>query len=222
MGPILTVVALERSIIGTRGVEQLRNDNYAPASLKWGNYLTDIVIRRELIDNLHRNQNNNRRVVTIVLRRRGCTTILADVQYQSINNDTQHLSLVAVKPNEILKLQVPVRVLKDERHQAGLLFSIGKRKVRVVCLPESAPHALNIDLRKDIPNGKVFVSDLILPKGVKLTELETKRNSLVLSQVLVKRESGTTDDKTTTGTLNDVLANKQPAGKERKEEEKES
>lgn len=106
------------------------------------------------------------------------TTIVKDVTFDPRYNAITHIVFGAIKANEKVDAEVPVRPVYSEGNEsspaerAGLIVLAQTTSVEVKALPKDLPDALTYDAEKLVNVGdQVTVADLQVPSGV---EVETE------------------------------------------------
>ena len=117
------------------------------------------------------------------------SAILRDLQRHPSRPVIMHMDLQRVNATEKLKTQAPVHVIGEETSaavKAGGLVSHDLTEVAIECLPGDLPEYLEVDI-SDMEVGDVkHLSDLTVPEGVVLSDLQ-RENDLAVVSIHAKR-----------------------------------
>jgi len=110
--------------------------------------------------------------------------IVKDIQMHPAKNVVVHVDLQRVVENEKLRIMLPIH-FKNETASPGVKVQGGvvshmRSDVEVICLPKDLPEFLELDLANMNLNETKFLSDVPLPPGVAIPELQ-HRNAAVVS-----------------------------------------
>jgi large subunit ribosomal protein L25 len=111
--------------------------------------------------------------------------IIKDVQMHPAKNAIMHIDLQRVLADEKIRIHLPIHFhgaagspgVKTE----GGVVSHRISDVEVVCLPKDLPEFLELDLSQMKLNETKFLSDIPLPAGVVIPQLQQGRNVAVVS-----------------------------------------
>lgn len=111
--------------------------------------------------------------------------IVKDVQMHPAKSAIVHIDLQRVLENEKIRIHLPIHFhgaaaspgVKTE----GGVVSHRISDVEVVCLPKDLPESLELDLTEMKLNDTKFLSDIPLPAGVVIPQLQQGRNIAVVS-----------------------------------------
>lgn len=94
--------------------------------------------------------------------------MIKDVDINPVKGTVRHVAFHAVKRNEKVSAEVPVRIDGEIPGQkVGLLFLQNLDNVQIEALPANLPDELLIDGAKLVEEGdKVTVADIVVPNGV--------------------------------------------------------
>jgi large subunit ribosomal protein L25 len=110
--------------------------------------------------------------------------IIKDVQMHPAKNLVVHVDLQRVVENEAIRIRLPIH-FKGESISPGVKTQGGvvshmRADVEISCLPKDLPEFLVLDLSGMSLNDTKFLSDIPLPAGVSIPELN-QRNAPVAS-----------------------------------------
>lgn len=98
--------------------------------------------------------------------------IIKRVDKGPVKNTLRHVSFHAIKANEPVVTEVPIRLLNEdesEAKRAGLVLMQVLEEVEVKALPKDLPEAIEVDvLNLKEAGDKITLGDIKLPKGVEL------------------------------------------------------
>lgn len=100
--------------------------------------------------------------------------MIKDIDMDPVRNRIRHVSFHAVKANEPVEAEVPIRLVGEGEsvaEKAGLVVLQALDKILVKALPMDLPEALEADIRGLAEAGdRVTLGDIELPKGVELVD----------------------------------------------------
>lgn len=176
MGEKITLKIDERTVHGKK-VKSLRNAGLIPAVV-YGSGMEPMAIQAE--------SSEVRRVVLAAgkhtpvhltgTKRR--IAMIKDVEYHpSKGNVIRHVSFHAVKADEPVHAEIPVRLIgvgESAAEKAGLVVLQAIDKIEVKALPTELPEAIEIDITNLAAAGdRVTLGDAKLAKGVEFVEHDT-------------------------------------------------
>lgn len=99
--------------------------------------------------------------------------VLRDMQRHPSKPVIMHMDFQRVADNVELHMHIPLHFMNEEKSAAaktsGIIVSHQLTEVEVSCLPDDLPEFIEVDLAKFKPGDMLRLSDIKLPKGVKLT-----------------------------------------------------
>jgi len=115
-------------------------------------------------------------VLNIKVGDKSQAAILKDLQRHPAKHQIMHIDLQRIVEDEEIKMNVPLHFLNEEE-AVGVRDGGGKvahlrTDVEVVCLPKYLPEYLEIDVADLELDAMLHLSDLTLPEGVRIPELE--------------------------------------------------
>jgi large subunit ribosomal protein L25 len=103
--------------------------------------------------------------------------MIKDVELDPVKGKLRHVSFHAVKANEPVVAEVPIRLIgegESEAERAGLVVLQSLDRLEVRALPMDLPEALEVTISDLKEAGEqVTVGDIVLPKDVELVEHKT-------------------------------------------------
>jgi large subunit ribosomal protein L25 len=123
-------------------------------------------------------------IVQLKIGDRTQEAIVKDIQMHPAKNVVVHVDLQRVVENERIRITLPIH-FKNETASPGVKTEGGvvshmRSDVEVVALPKDLPEFLELDLSSMHLNETKFLSDVPLPEGVSIPELQ-HRNAAVVS-----------------------------------------
>ena len=123
-------------------------------------------------------------IVQLKIGDRTQEAIVKDIQMHPAKNVVVHVDLQRVVENEKIRIMLPIH-FKNETVSPGVKVQGGvvshmRSDVEVTCLPKDLPEFLELDLVGMNLNETKFLSDVPLPPGVTIPELQ-HRNAAVVS-----------------------------------------
>ena len=103
--------------------------------------------------------------------------MIKDVEISPVRNTIAHVSFHAVKANEPVEAEVPIRLVgegESEAEKAGFIILQNIESLEVKALPMDLPDALELDITGLKEAGeKLTVADVRIPENVELVEHES-------------------------------------------------
>lgn len=99
----------------------------------------------------------------------GIRTLVKDLQVHPLKRVFVHADLYKLDPDRPLYATVPIRIVGTAAGvKLGGILQVARREVRVLCLPDRLPEALEVDVTNLMPGHSIHVSDLPVPEGVQV------------------------------------------------------
>jgi len=129
---------------------------------------------------------NERFYSTILNLRVGAETqaaILKDVQRHPYKNAIVHIDFQRVEENEKIRIAIPLHfknasIAPGVKSQGGLVSHM-RTEVEVTCLPKDLPEFIEVDLANLGLNESIHLSQLKVPEGVQLLDLQKEDAAVV-------------------------------------------
>jgi len=173
MGDKITL-NLDLRVLQGKKVRQLRRDGIVPA-IVYGAGLEPINVQaaQNVIDKVIRDAGKHTPVhLTIGTKKE--IGMIKDVDSDPVKGLTRHVSFHAVKQNELITAQVPIRLIgegESEAEKAGLIVLQAIDNIEVRAFPMDLPEALEVSIANLKEAGEqLTVGDLTLPKNVSFVE----------------------------------------------------
>jgi len=114
-------------------------------------------------------------VLTIELNGKKESVILKDLQRHPYKPLLSHADFLRVDKNHEIHVNVPLHFLNEDSAEAvklqGGIVSHHMTEVELVCLPQNLPEFIEIDLNEITMDQVIHLSDLQLPKNVRIAAL---------------------------------------------------
>lgn len=165
----------ERTVLG-KGLASLRKQGLVPAVIHDHGNPSIHVMGSYLALSKAYSQAGRHHPVQISVGKQQHLALIKDAEFEPTKHQLRHVVFQAIKQNEKVEAEVPVRLVGDiPAEMKGLMVITGIDEVEVDALPKDLPDELNVDATVLSEVGdKLHVSDLIVPPGVEiLTEPET-------------------------------------------------
>lgn len=161
-----------REVTG-KAVKQLRKDMMVPAVIH-DHGKPSVVVMAPYMEMVKLYQKAGKRhPVTVVADGKRHTALIKHADFDPKKHQLRHVVFNAVKANEKVTAEVPVRIKYAEEHEstpaerAGLVVLHQLDEAEVEALPADLPDALFFDAEKlAVAGDSLTVADLIIPKGV--------------------------------------------------------
>ena len=104
------------------------------------------------------------------------SVVLREVQYHPFKPKAEHLDFLRVVAGQALRMTVPIHFLGEEVaigvKQGGGIVAHHESEVEIECLPKDLPEYIEVDISDLNVDDVVRLSELKLPSGVVIPELE--------------------------------------------------
>ena len=175
MGDKINLTLEIREEQGKKAV-RLRNEGIVPGVM-YGQGFHPVMVKAPygLIDKVVREAGKHTPVhVTLDGKKR--IALIKDIDREPVKARLRHVSFHAVKANEVVHAEVPIRLTgegESAAEKAGLIVLQAIETVEIKAIPANLPEALEVsiaDLATD--EDKITLADITLPEGVQYTDLE--------------------------------------------------
>ena len=215
----LELAAAKRSVTG-KAVRTIRAAGLVPGVV-YGHGMKpeSVEMPAKQVERVFAQAGSNKIVALKVGSGRAKNVLIHDVQLGALRGELQHVDFYAVRMDEELKTEIPLRftgestaVYQDE----GTLVK-QTESVEVSCLPADLPEAIEVDISVlDDFEKTITLADLVMPKGVKLvdddlTQLVAKIDPPRSDEEMAELEEGVSEE------LPEGVAEEQTAVKEENE-----
>ena len=110
--------------------------------------------------------NNSGSIIEFDLNGRNLNCVVKEVQRNNLN-ELLHIDLQYIKPNEVIKLKIPVRYVGQENLiSKRLILETTNSFVEFQGSVEKIPEYIEINASNMKMNDKVFIEDILVPEGV--------------------------------------------------------
>lgn len=104
------------------------------------------------------------------------TALIKDVDRDPVKAQVRHVSFHAVKQNEVVTAEVPIRLVDEgesEAEKAGLVVLQALERIDVKAKPADLPEALEVSVGPlATTEDKITLGDITLPEGVEFDDAE--------------------------------------------------
>lgn len=107
--------------------------------------------------------------------------IARDIQFHPVTDNPLHVDFQKIDKNSKINVSVPVEYINEDKAPGikfGGILNIIIHKLDIVCLADSIPHSIIVDLTGMNVNQSIYLDSLILPNGVKAAHA-ARDNTLV-------------------------------------------
>lgn len=169
-----------RDVVGKQ-VKRLRKGGVVPAVIH-DHGKPSVVVQGNGLEMLKVYQQAGRhRTVSVKAGERNFTALIRKADFDPKKNQLRHLVFNAVRANEKVEAEIPVRARFSEGNESspaertGLLVLSHAEVVEVVAMPSKLPDFLEYDAERLVEIGdSITVADLIVPEGVEIKDDPTK------------------------------------------------
>lgn len=174
-----------RDMQGKGASRRLRHKGKVPAILYGGHQdATALILDQQNLLTMIGNERFYSSIVQLKIGDKTQEAIVKDIQMHPAKNVVVHVDLQRVVESEKIRIMLPIH-FKNESVSPGVKVQGGvvshmRSDVEISCLPKDLPEFLELDLINMSLNETKFLSDVPLPSGVTIPELQ-HRNAPVVS-----------------------------------------
>lgn len=178
MGNKIELTLSKRTVQGKK-VTTLRRQGIVPAVV-YGANMKPVIVQAEHIamEKVYR-QAGRHTPVHIAIGGRRRIALIKSVEFDVLTHGIKHVSFHAVKTNEPVVADVPVRLIgegESPAERAGLIVLQAIDQLRVKALPMDLPEALEVSIENlATTDDKLTVADIPLPDGVEVVDNDDGR-----------------------------------------------
>lgn len=171
-----TLQAQARNEHGRGASRRMRRSGSVPAILYGaGDSATAISLDHNTIFHALKREEFHTSILTIELNGKSEKALLRDFQMHAYRPEVLHLDFMRINEKEEIQIRIPLHFINEDTSHAVKLQSAHithiVTDVEIRALAKDIPHFINVDMQ-DIHAGQTLhLSDLVLPKGVTLTNL---------------------------------------------------
>jgi large subunit ribosomal protein L25 len=130
-------------------------------------------------------------ILTVHVEGKQHKAVVKDMQRHPYKPIIMHMDLLRINMNEAMTMHIPLHFTGEEKapgvKDGGMVAHL-LTAVEISCLPADLPEYIEVDVANLALNQMVHLSDLTLPKGVKLMELEGEdKNDLPVVHITVMK-----------------------------------
>ncbi|MBW3563381.1 MAG: 50S ribosomal protein L25 [Acidobacteria bacterium] len=177
----MTLEVARREKTGSGAAKKLRRDGKIPAVVYGGDRdsMAITVGSRELTDLIRKGDHGIRSVFLLKLADSDQTrhAMIRDFQMDPISRRPTHIDFIRVNMDEKVHVTVPIHVTGTAKgvKQFGGILDFQLRELEVECLPADIPDEFVIDVTDMDINDVRRVSDLAIPPGAELYDVDEDR-----------------------------------------------
>ena len=202
MATVFDLVAEERTDSGKGASRRLRRAGKVPAIVYGaGRAPRSVTFDRDPLMHKMENESFFSSVLNISVNGKARQCILKDVQMHPAKRLVLHLDLQRIVADEKIRMSVPIHFLNEET-APGVKTSGGTiahlvTEIEVSCFPAHLPEYLEIDIGELELDQSLLLSEIALPEGVEIPDLENDNDRSIVSIHIIKVveiEEETTDE----------------------------
>jgi large subunit ribosomal protein L25 len=178
MSDDISVIATSRSVSGKGASRRLRRDNLVPAILYGASKEPQAIQLKhnEVIKHLENEAFYSQLLALTVDGDAPVRTLLKDVQRHPYKRQVLHLDFVRVVAGAELQVNVPLHFINEDicvgvKSEGGMIMH-NENEVTVACRPRDIPEYIEVDMALLNVGGSVHLSQLSMPEGVRLVDLQ--------------------------------------------------
>lgn len=112
-------------------------------------------------------------------------TMIKDIDRDPVKSRIRHVSFHAVKADELVTAEVPIRLVgegESEAEKAGLIVLQAIEEVEIKAKPADLPEALEVSIvGLATDEDKLTLADIALPKGVEYADIEQDMELVIVN-----------------------------------------
>lgn len=178
MGNKIELTLDKREVHGKK-VARLRKEGIVPATVYGpGMKPVSVQVAHNLMEKIYR-QAGSYTPVYLSIGGKKRLAMIKEVNLEPVKRTIHHVSFHAVRANEAVTAEVPVRIIdgnESEAEKAGLVILQAIDKLEVKALPMELPESLEITAENLKEAGdKLTVAEIALPEGVEIVDNDDGR-----------------------------------------------
>ena len=172
------VLSIEpRDDVGKGASRRLRHKGLVPGIIYGGQEAPlNFVVPHKVLIKLLENESFYTQIINIQVNGNKQQVLLKDLQRHAYKPQILHLDFQRITGKETLRRHVPIHFINEDtaigvKQGGGTVFHQMK-DIEVICSANDLPEYIEVDLANVALNETLHLSDLVLPKGVKIAALE--------------------------------------------------
>ena len=167
--------AESRTDVGKGASRRLRRDGKVPGVI-YGSGKDPIALTTDHNKLLHHLEEEAfySHILTVTLDGKAEKVVLKDLQRHPAKPRILHVDFMRVGANDSIHMQVPVHFINEEISvgvKSGGLVSHLMNSIEIICQAKDLPEYLSVDIANLEEGASLHLSDVVLPKGVKIAAL---------------------------------------------------
>ncbi|MFA7436660.1 50S ribosomal protein L25/general stress protein Ctc [Castellaniella sp.] len=163
--------ATSRSVQGSSASRRLRRAGRVPAIVYGGKSApANIELDHNQIYHALNKEEFHASILDMVLDGKAEPVLVRAVQWHPYKPLVLHVDFQRVDARQAITTRVPVHYLNADTcpavKLAGQVIMLGPAELNITCLPANLPQNIVVDLGGLLGNGRVYLEDITLPRGV--------------------------------------------------------
>ncbi len=184
--------AVKRADIGKGASRRLRHAGKLPAIIYGaGETPQSVTFEHKDVRKATENEAFFSHILTVHVDGKVQKAVIKDMQRHPYKPIIMHMDLLRINMNEAITMNIPLHFIGADAAPGvkdGGMVSHLVTSVEISCLPAKLPEYIALDISKLGLNDMVHLSDITLPEGVTLTELEgDDKNDLPVVHITVQK-----------------------------------
>lgn len=182
------ITAEFRNSTGRNNNVKVRKDGKVPAVVYFQGSSTPICFDFSYINGIVKNLSNGNRLLNIHINNDKHLVVIKDFYKHPVTSEILHVDFQRVLSTDIITLDVFLNFI-GEKNSVGIKHGgfLVKHKylVKVRCVLLNLPNFIDVDVSNVNINESLYLTDLVMPNGVKLVLSDNNVNSKVLVASIV-------------------------------------
>lgn len=176
MANVFEFVAEARSASGSSAAKVVRRQGKVPAVIYGGNGAPEMLVldHNEVVKHLVHEAVYSH-VLDVKIDGRTEKAVLKHIQRHPARPQILHMDFMRVDDSHKLKVHVPLHFINEAVSvgvKKGGVVTHSMADVEVLCMPAALPEFIEVDLANVEIGSTIHLSDLVLPAGVEIPELQ--------------------------------------------------
>lgn len=194
----MQITAEERKEQGTSASRRLRREGKVPGIIYGYGEARAITLDHNELWHAMRKEGAQTSIIELQVDGKKTPTVVRDIQYHVYKPFITHIDFMRVDMKSTMVMRVPLHLINADESPAvkadGNIINHIITELEIECLPVDLPESITVDLANLEAGGSITISQIKLPKGVKLVESGDEEDHVILTAVAPAVEAAESDD----------------------------